>query len=350
MQSPTSGGPADRPSRPGRQDPETRDATGRPGRHDHHDHHDHGRPAVVVLGGTGFVGRTVCPALAEAGYDVRAIGRRAVAPPAGSTLIQLDAVRAAPGELADALRAIDPVAVVNAAGTYWAVGDRRPTADELAAGNLGLVERLVEALTRLDRPPRLIHLGSTYEYGPQPPGPLLTEDTPELPQNDYGQTKLGATRAVRAAVEAGRLDAVVLRLTTTVGAFPPPTSLFGKIALELAAEPARLRLPALAGERDFVDVRDVAAAVLAAIQAPEVPPLLNIASAAIVPVAEAVDLLIKIAGLAVGVERQPPAAVDPGLVGSQRICVDAARERLGWEPRYTLADSLSALWGSVREG
>nr|AZF85899.1 NDP-hexose 4-ketoreductase [Catenulispora sp.] len=308
------------------------------------------RATVVVLGGTGFVGRTVCPALAAAGYDVRAIGRRAAEPPAGSALIRLDAVHAAPGELAAALRAAEPVAVVNAAGTYWAVGDRRPTPDELAAGNLGLVQRLVEELALLDRAPRLIHLGSAYEYGPQPPGTLLTEDTPELPQNDYGQTKLGATRVVRAAVEAGRLDAVTLRLTTTVGPYPPPASLFGKVAYELAAEPARVRLPALSGERDFVDVRDVAAAVLAAIRAPEVPPLLNIASTAIVPVTEAVDLLIKIAGLAVGVERQAPEPGRADAVGSQRISVDAARTYLGWEPQYTLADSLGALWASVREG
>jgi nucleoside-diphosphate-sugar epimerase len=295
------------------------------------------RPSIVVLGGTGFVGRAVCETLAAAGYAVTAAGRKPVEPPRGCTMLCLDVVRAFPGELAAVLTKLNPVAVVNAAGTLWAVDDLQPTDEEMSAGNLALVDRLIEALARLDFRPRLIHLGSTYEYGPQPANALLTEETGERPVTRYSRTKLAATRLVREAVENGRIDAVTLRLTITLGPQPPSASLFGRVALGLAAHPERLEIPALEDERDFVDARDVGDAVLAAVRAPAAPPLLNIASSTIVPVADAVDLLIKISQESPTIVWQPreTARKDALTIGAQRIDISAAREQLGWEPRRT---------------
>ncbi len=310
-----------------------------------------GRPCVVVLGGRGFVGRSASLALIEAGYDVTVVGRRSDDLPAGCSFQALDVVQAAPDELSAMLAALSPAAVVNSAGTYWAVGNRRPSDAELVAGNLSLVEKLVEAVAVLPGRPRLVHMGTTYEYGPQPQDTLLTEQTPEQPVNQYGLTKLAATRLVRDAAAAGRIDAVTLRLTTTIGPWPPRTSLFGRIAYGLASAPQRLELPSVQDERDFVDVRDVAGAVVAAIGADAPQPLFNVASGTIVPVADAVDLLIKIADqpTAITWQARETSSKDASAIRSQRIDIGAARERLGWEPRHTLADSMAALWASVQD-
>lgn len=307
------------------------------------------RPSVVVLGGTGFVGRSVCGALSQAGYAVTAVGRKAAVPPAGCELLRLDLVRSGTEELHEALAALEPAAIVNAAGTVWAVGNRQPSDSELSDGNLALVQRLVEAVAGLAGRPRLVHFGSTYEYGPQPAGTVITEQTREQPVSHYGLTKLAATHLVRDSVAAGRIDAVTLRLTTSVGPWPPLASLFGKVAYGLATQPERLQVPALEDQRDLVDVRDVADAVVAAVRAPQAPPMFNIASGTVVAVAEAVDLLIRIADQPAVISWQPreTGRKDAAQVGAQHIDISAAREHLGWKPRRDLTEALTALWSTV---
>lgn len=305
---------------------------------------------VAVLGGTGFVGRNVCAAFVEAGYDVVAIARKEVQPPPGCRLECLDLSDTEPARVAQLLRSARVGTVVNAAGAVWAVNKVQLTEQQVTDGNLTLVETLLAAFDLLDAKPRLVHLGSTYEYGPQPAGEVLTEETPERPAAHYGIVKLAATNLVREAARAGRLPAVTLRLTTSVGPWAPPESLMGRVAVGLATSPERLEIPALEDERDFVDARDVAAAAVAAAERPITRELYNIASTVVVPVADAVDLLIKTANQDTNIVWLPRVAgrSDAGVIGTQRIDITAAREYLDWQPRYTLTETLYALWASVR--
>ena len=305
---------------------------------------------VAVLGGTGFVGRNVCAAFVEAGHDVVAIARTAAQPPPGCRLEHLDLSVAGPERIAALLRSIDARTVVNAAGAVWAVNRVQLTEQQVIDGNLTVVERMLAAFDLLDPKPRLVHLGSTYEYGPQPDDSVLTEETPERPAAHYGIVKLKATDLVREAGRTGRAETVTLRLTTSVGPWAPAASLMGRVASGLAKNPERLEIPALEDERDFVDARDVAAAAVAAAERPITRDLYNIASTAVVPVAHAVDLLIKTAGRDAKISWLPRVAgrSDAGVIGTQRIDITAAREHLGWQPRYTLAETLRALWDSAR--
>ncbi|MDQ1025060.1 nucleoside-diphosphate-sugar epimerase [Streptomyces umbrinus] len=309
------------------------------------------RPAAVVLGAGGFVGRAVCAALRTAGWPVVAVVRRTQSRdlPAGCRAVPLDVVRTDPGSLAAELAALRPGTVVNAAGALWNVTD-----DELADGNVTLVERLVGAVSALPEPVRLVHIGSAYEYGAHPGQPRLAETLPGRPASRYAQTKLAGTRIVTAAVASGRVDAVVLRIAVAVGPFASRHSLLGGIAHQLAERPSELRLPLISGVRDVVDVRDVARAVLSAVRAYRVPPVVNIGSGVGVRLTDAVDALIRIAGsnaAAATVVRSPAPAVrrDAGI-GEQPLDIGLARRELGWVPARTLPDALQALWDSVGHG
>ncbi|MGA8112203.1 MAG: NAD(P)-dependent oxidoreductase [Actinocatenispora sp.] len=306
-------------------------------------------PTVVVVGGTGFVGRNACRTLVDAGYRVVALARRAVDPPAGCQLVGINLATASTDELAALLRREDPAAVVNAAGALWPVNGVQMTDEQLTVSNYTLVDRLVAAVGSLPGRPRLIHLGSTYEYGEQPPDALLSESTIEKPFTHYTRTKLASTRTVLAAARSGQVDATVLRLTTTVGPWAPPSSLFGQVAHGLAARPEVLQLPALEGERDLVDVRDVSDAILAAAGSRTVAPLYNIASGHIVAISDAVEMLIRLADLPISIAWGPRETHrrDAQLIGSQHIDISAARQ-LPWSPRRTLTDTLAALWRSVQ--
>jgi NDP-hexose 4-ketoreductase len=296
---------------------------------------------AVVLGGTGFLGRNLCVALSEAGYRVVAVARRAVEPPPGCVARQVDVAGTEPGELAAVLSGDRPDIIVNAAGAVWGA-----TEQDWTETNVRLVERLVAAATALPRPPRLIHLGSVYEYGPQPPGTVITENTPAAPVAAYARGKLHASRLVCAA--ADRISTLVLRLTTVIGPGAPQQSLFGSVARQLAkgtgGDPVVLTLPALDGERDLVDVRDAAEAVLRAARAP-VTGVLNVGRGELSPVRAAVDRLIAISGRRVSVLTQPqPAERRDAGFGAHRISISAARSSLGWAPRYAVDDALESLW------
>lgn len=325
-------------------------------------------PHAVVFGATGFVGRNVTTALLRAGWRVTAAVRDpAAAGPRldpGCDRLRLDPVRDRPDELAEALLRARPDAVVNAAGALWgaAGADER----QLHDGNVLLVRHLVDAVAALPpravgsvvgsvvgRGVRLVHIGSAYEYGDQPPGTPLTEDLTERPVSRYARTKLAGTRTVTDAVVAGRIDAVVLRISTAVGPYAPPEGLLGGIAHRLAADDpagrAGVELPPLAGARDFVDVRDVSDAVLLAATTHGGPPVVNIGGGRLTAVTDAVDLLLRCAG---GTARPsgppvPGERRDAGIT-AQPLDLGTARRVLRWDPSRSLADAVAALWLQAR--
>ncbi|MHC3821069.1 NAD-dependent epimerase/dehydratase family protein [Streptomyces sp. DT9] len=305
------------------------------------------RPTAVVLGAGGFVGRNVCAALRATGRPVAAVARRPAGLPDGCRPVPFDVARGDPADLAAALAPLRPGLVVNAAGALWNVTD-----DELTAGNVTLVERLVRAVEALADPVRLVHIGTAYEYGVHPDD-TLAETLPARPVGRYAQTKLAATRIVTRAAAEGRVSATVLRIPVALGPFIPAESLLGGLARQLAAHPAELRLPPLDGvRRDLIDVRDVADAVLCAARAPRLPPVVNIGSGRLVPLADTVDALIRIAGTganAPAIVRGPaPAGRRDAGAGDRPLDIGLARREFGWAPARTVTDALHALWGSTR--
>ncbi|MFJ9526349.1 NAD-dependent epimerase/dehydratase family protein [Streptomyces cyaneofuscatus] len=297
---------------------------------------------VLLLGGTGFLGRAIGAAF-EAG------GARVLSAARGGPL-RLDLTRAGAEDLAALLRAHPPDVVVNAAGRAW-----RATDEEMYAANAHAVVRLVEAMAGLPDRPRLIQLGSVHEYGAGVVGAGLREDHPPAPVTAYGRSKLRGSQAVLDGVRTANLDGIVLRLANVCGPGAPAGSLLGAVGARLARagsapraadDPVVLRVAPLRARRDFVDVRDVAEAVVAAAGLPgtgPAEPVINIGLGEALDMRELVERLAALSGLPVRIveaETDGPLRAD---VEWQRLDVSKARLLLGWRPRRGVDRSLGDL-------
>jgi nucleoside-diphosphate-sugar epimerase len=108
-----------------------------------------------------------------------------------------------------------------------------------------------------------------------------------------------------------------------------------------------VRVGDLSARQDFVDVRDVAQAVTLALALPgRLPRLLNIGSGRAAPARDLARGLADAAGFTGDVEETLGAAGRPTAAPWQCSDVTAAEWELGWRPRFTLRESLAALWAS----
>lgn len=307
--------------------------------------------AVVVLGGTGCIGRWVCHMFERSDRRVTAVSRRLPANAAPGRTVLADLTTMGPKGLADLFRAERAAVVVNASGGLWGLTD-----EQLHESMVTVVERVIDALAAVPWPVRLVQLGSVHEYQPQTAGRCVDERTPLRPTSEYGRLKLRAGEAVLTAARCGRVDGVVLRLANVVGPGVSPYSLLGRVAGQLAdaaksGRPAVLRLAPLRDRRDYVDARDVARAVTAAAAAPVAGRAINVGRGEAIRVRQLVDQLVEVSGVAAEVEET--AQVKAGAVdGASWLQVDVrtAASVLGWTPRIEMAESLRALWADARVG
>ncbi|MFD5771352.1 NAD-dependent epimerase/dehydratase family protein [Streptomyces sp. NPDC127049] len=309
------------------------------------------RPArVAVIGGTGWVGRHLLAAFADRGHEVLALARNDAAHLPPGAFRRLDLTAAGPDALAELLDRERVGIVVNATDGANATDGWDRSDEEMTAANVHAVERLLAALARLPGRPRLVHLGSMHEYGPVPDGTLMGESLTPAPVNVYTRSRLAGTRSVLDAARAGTVSAVVLRLANVCGPHPSSAAFLGKLLSRLrdaAAGERGVRLTVAEGaRRDFVDVRDVARAVVLAAAAPVDGRAVNIGSGTATPVPELVDLFLAVTGLPAGTVRRDLRPVD-GL-GSDWMRVDnrLAARLLGWSPRVPLRTSLVDMWRS----
>lgn len=307
--------------------------------------------SVAVLGAGGFIGRHICAALLARGARVVAVTRQPVAPGDAEVVTGPDLATVPAAALATLIGDLRVRVLVNASGAVWRAGPA-----PMEAVNAGLVSRLTTALTRLGDPPRLIQLGSAYEYGPVPPGVLVPEHHPARPTADYGRTKLLGTRAVLRAARTAGLDGTVLRLAVVIGPDTPPASLLGVVtghllgtaaALAAGTEPEVLVLAPLREQRDLIDVHDVAAAVVAAARAPGDlirGQVVNVGSGSVVPVRAVVERLVQLAGIPArfsytGGPGQAARSETPWL----GLNIGKAATVLEWQPARSLDASLRDL-------
>ncbi|HTS98361.1 MAG TPA: NAD-dependent epimerase/dehydratase family protein [Streptosporangiaceae bacterium] len=299
---------------------------------------------LLILGASGFLGGHVWRQASAAGADVITAGRSGL--PWSPAHHRLDLATADPAAIAEIITSAAPDAVANCAGAT--VGPP----EVLAAANITGTYALVRAMLLAETPARLVHLGSAAEYGGAEPPDPLGESAPPRPGAPYGVAKLGGTRLVELGRAAG-LDAVVLRVFNPVGAGAPETSLPGRVAAQLrrALESgADVRLGPLDAVRDFVDARDVAAAVLAAAAAPALPhAVINVGSGTAVPVRSLVKELITVTGYGGPVHEDSSGSARSGDLDWQQADITRAGQDLGWRPRHDLAASLADLWEASRD-
>jgi len=170
---------------------------------------------VLVTGGAGRLGITVCRTFLEHGFQVRVFdlatpyNRRSVRELAGKVEIWLGDITRA-DSVRQAMSGVD--AVVHMAAVLPPVADLKP---ELAAAvNVDGTKIIVDLLKEQGGRLPFVFTSSAAVFGPCPDvtAPLSPETNPPCPEGPYGKTKLEAEELIR---QSG-IDYVILRLTVTM--------------------------------------------------------------------------------------------------------------------------------------
>ena len=215
---------------------------------------------VVVTGASGHLGANLVRALLDRGESVRVLVHRSAVALADVE----DRIERAEGSVCEPAGLGPAFAgarrVYHLAGVISIDGDRDGRVHRVnVEGTRNVARACLEAGVE-----RLVCVSSVHAFDMDPLDAILDETRAQVGDSTrhsaYDRSKALGERAVRERVDAG-LDAVIVNPTGIVGPVDYGPSRLGQLVWDLAHG----RLPALLdGGFDFVDVRDVAAGIIAA--------------------------------------------------------------------------------------
>jgi len=283
---------------------------------------------ILLTGATGFIGREVMQSLLATGAEVHVLGRTDPGVPGVSHhLIDLLG-----GADLDAVRAIGGTHLVHLAWyperDFWTATQNL----DWVAASIQLVHAFAAGGGR-----RAVVAGSCAEYAW---GDSRLDETasPIAPATLYGSAKASLhAKLAEAAPELG-LSLAWARIFFPYGPRERPQRLLGTLLHAMRCGEVA-HFSAGYQRRDFIHVRDAAAAIAAILAAPIEGPV-NVASGEAIEVRRFVEIAAKTAGMMdrVVFSTQPLPASEPPVI-------EGAVERLiggtGYRPRFTLAEGLA---------
>ncbi|MFN2521279.1 MAG: GDP-mannose 4,6-dehydratase [Candidatus Limnocylindria bacterium] len=309
---------------------------------------------VFLTGITGFAGSHLAERFLADGDSVDGLAHES--PPHRNLAAVAARIRIHAGDLEDraaldeALEAARPDVVVHLAAQAVPT---HAAADPLGTVRLNVLGTAVLLESLAARPgARLVYASSADVYG-APESIPVGEDVAPRPRNVYAATKAAAEALVREFGDRGRNPTVILRAANQNGPRQSPelaaSGFARQIALaEVGLGPPVLRHGRLDGRRDFVDVRDMAAAYAAAASlSPEVTETYNVGTGRAVSISEVLAVLVGIARLEIRTELDPQ-RVRRGEPTELALDASRFRERTGWRPTISLEESLADTLGYWR--
>jgi len=228
--------------------------------------------------------------------------------------------------------------------------------DALFQANVLAAHNLLAALQAREERSRVLVVGSAAQYGIATGGhEVVDECRPLLAGTPYGVSKNIQESWALVHHAWGSPSVVCVRPFNIMGPGQPPSlvpaAFLHQLAKVVDGTTEVVKVGNLESRRDFIDVRDVAAAVWALAVADEDVggKVFNIASGQPLRIADLLNACIRLAGVDVPVEQDPAKVktVDvPTIVG------DAGRLRAatGWEPKIPWERSLEDTWRALRGG
>lgn len=311
----------------------------------------------MITGGAGYIGAHVVRAMAGAGERVVVLDDVSAGVPerlpADIPLIRGSSLD---GELLRRVFAEHGVTGVVHLAARKQVGESVEQPLRYYRENVGGLVTLLEAVADAGIK-RFVFSSSAAVYGNPPAVDLVSEDTPCVPINPYGETKLTGEWLVRAAGRAHGIATVCLRYFNVAGAAAPEladTGVFNVVPM-VFDRLTRGEAPRIFGDdhptpdgtcvRDYIHVADLADAHLAAArrvtERPEGDLTVNIGRGAGVSVRELVTLIGEVSG------DTRPALVEPRRAGdAPRAVADAglAAKELGWTARRGVREMVESAW------
>ncbi|MGQ0656221.1 MAG: NAD-dependent epimerase/dehydratase family protein [Betaproteobacteria bacterium] len=263
---------------------------------------------IVVTGASGFIGRTLCPALAAAGHE-----------PLPVSLVSI--------------RDVPPFEGTDAVVHLAAIAHRRRTnLNEIHRVNVHLAERVGRAAAVAGT--RMIFLSSVKVHGEESAAPLR-EHSPIAPQDGYGESKARAEDALR-SIPGLRLT--VLRPPLVYG---PGVRANFLALMRAVARGLPLPLASVANRRSLVYVGNLADAILRCLERNAVGAYL-VSDGAPMSTPE----LCRELGAALGRPARlfpfPAPLLPRKLAASLEVDDSAIRRALGWQPLFSREAGLRA--------
>ncbi|WP_245628965.1 NAD-dependent epimerase/dehydratase family protein [Alicyclobacillus shizuokensis] len=293
---------------------------------------------VLVTGGAGFIGSNVVDALVASGHEVAVLdnlstGRREHVP-SRVTFYQADLA----GDDLDAIVAAErPQVVIHHAAQIsvpLSVADPVWDATVNILGTLRLLQACLHAGVA-----KLIYASSAAVYG-NPAYLPVDERHPIRPISPYGASKYAPELYIRMFAESVGMRHTILRYANVYGIRQDPQGEGGVVSVFVDCLLSGRR-PVVFGDgeqtRDFIYVKDVAAANVAALTAGD-GGTFNIGRNERTSVNQLLRTMSEVLGRELEPEHAPPR---PGDIRHSSLANEAARAGLGWEPRYTLAAGLA---------
>ncbi len=285
---------------------------------------------VLVTGYQGFLGRHLTALLLRRGDEVIGLGRRPGHVPGVASLVV---------DLRDAAATREALAGHEADLVIHLAAARTGDLAALYQANVAATEALLEACRRWQRPPRVLLVGSAAQYGALEPGELpVREEQPFRPLGPYGLTKSWAEMLGFQVQRLHGLPVVAARVFNVTGPGEPETTFVGAVVAQLAAA-GRVRVGRLEAERDFVDARDAAAALLALAERGRPGRAYNVCSGQSISMRAVLDMLCRLYGGPVEIEAQGQTAERPEVAVVRGDPRRIERE-MGWRASRALVDSL----------
>ena len=299
---------------------------------------------VLITGITGFAGSHLAERLVERGDDVHGIAHEAA--PFAYLAGVADGVTIHPADIVDAVAVRAAIGAARPEIVYHLAGLAVPTlatADPRTAIRVNVIGTSTLAGAVAGSGAHLVAASSADVYG-MPEHVPIAEDAPLHPTNVYAATKVAAESVLLGL--GGRARVTVLRPSNQIGPRQHPRLAASEFAKRIAEAEAGIAEPViehgqLDPQREFLDVRDMAAAYEAAAAiADDEPTAYNVGSGRAVAVGELLRILVGLARVRIGMALDPErvrAGVPPVLLlDSSRF-----RARTGWSPGIPLERSLS---------
>lgn len=314
---------------------------------------------ILITGITGFAGSHLAERLAGSGDEVHGIAHEPAPHPNLARVADRVHIHTADLLEADAVREV--VERVRPELVYHLAGQAVPTlaaSDPLAAIAINVIGtgNLAAALAAI-RAAHLVAASSADVYG-VPERVPVDEDASLRPMNVYAATKVAAEAVLR---DLGRRGArvTILRPSNQIGPRQHPRLAASEFAKRIAEAEAGLAEPIirhgqLDPKREFLDVRDMAAAYEAAAAVRsgaegegarrsanegEVATY-NVGSGTLTSVGQVLEVLRRLARVPIRAELDPE-RVRPGVPAALMLDSGRFRARTGWAPAYPLERSLS---------
>lgn len=211
---------------------------------------------------------------------------------------------------------------------------------EYNATNVGGTVCLMEAMRDVGVR-RVVFISSGAVYGDQGEQPLQETVFPN-PRSPYAVSKLAAEYYVRSIGDLWGIDTVSLRVFNAYGPgqhLPPSHAPVIPNYLRQAMRGGTLVMHGEGTQtRDYVFVDDVVSAMISAATAPDIDNLvINIGSGTETSIRDLIKIIMEVTG--VKTDAIYNQRTDPG-VSRMRADINLAKEKLGFQPRFSLADGL----------